>query len=366
MLPPGVKLFLSPAETVAPGYPAWCTTGVKLAKWETDVANYLAGKGYPISYLGPGNEDPFSASFFSQAISAIKSNLSVIIIGPEKWATADSVTFVQANPNVGFEIYGSHDYDFPAASVWESLSTAAGAKECWYSEATGVGGSGNHVLAGMGRAFEALKGGCDGIVAYQIYNRYARIGTGGALVRPQSYYAYQLLANHTLNKTQVGVTLSGSAPDSIAFKGGNNVVVHCRALTAANTTFDFTPNRINGVTRFGVTEGGSGVTQSNLTATASLSTFTDSQSSNVFYTYVITLEPPRVDALTLAPTGIHLLGSGGSSNGLCYVLTSTNMALALSNWSRIATNMFQSNGTFSIGISVNPAEVFRFFRIETQ
>ena len=44
--------------------------------------------------------------------------------------------------------------------------------------------------------------------------------------------------------------------------------------------------------------------------------------------------------------GFILSGAGGVSNGTYYVLTSSNLLLPLTNWTRIATNQFDSEGDF--------------------
>ena len=44
---------------------------------------------------------------------------------------------------------------------------------------------------------------------------------------------------------------------------------------------------------------------------------------------------------------IVLSGTGGAPNGTYYVLTSTNVALPLVNWTRVTTNLFDGTGGFS-------------------
>src|SRR6185436_9385372 len=124
-------------------------------------------------------------------------------------------------------------------------------------------------------------------------------------------------------------------------------VVHSLSLTTTNTTFEFSPNRITGIRRFGVAESGSGVAQSNLSGAVGFTHFTDAQLTKVFYTYVVTLEPPRVDDWTRTGSDLILTGSGGSANGEYYLLTSTNLLVSLPGWVRMATNFFASDGTFS-------------------
>jgi hypothetical protein len=72
----------------------------------------------------------------------------------------------------------------------------------------------------------------------------------------------------------------------------------------------------------------------------------------------VTSSPPAVLTVLLSPLfgsiiaagdangGFVLSGDGGTNNGTYYVLTTTNLPLPLSNWTRIATNHFDSTGHF--------------------
>ncbi len=73
--------------------------------------------------------------------------------------------------------------------------------------------------------------------------------------------------------------------------------------------------------------------------------------------------PPHIGGITLAGSSVILSGSGGSPGGGYSILTSTNVALALSNWTRISSNyVFDGSGNFNV---TNPASGSReFFRIQ--
>jgi autotransporter-associated beta strand protein len=66
---------------------------------------------------------------------------------------------------------------------------------------------------------------------------------------------------------------------------------------------------------------------------------------------------------SVSGTGGQLVtsGSGGTTNGTYYILSSTNAALPLISWTRIATNQFDSNGNFSFTNSIDPAGAPRQF-----
>ena len=56
-------------------------------------------------------------------------------------------------------------------------------------------------------------------------------------------------------------------------------------------------------------------------------------------------------------------GSNGAPLGNYYVLSSTNLALPLANWTRVATNQYDASGKF---IFTNPisANQQNFFRLQ--
>lgn len=60
---------------------------------------------------------------------------------------------------------------------------------------------------------------------------------------------------------------------------------------------------------------------------------------------------------TVARSGTNVLfsGSGGAANGSYYLLTSTNLALPLANWTMIGSNSFDSSGNFILTNAINPA-----------
>jgi hypothetical protein len=72
---------------------------------------------------------------------------------------------------------------------------------------------------------------------------------------------------------------------------------------------------------------------------------------------------PVINGITLSGASLILSGTNGSDSGTFYVLTSTNVALPLSNWTSIATGAFSPTGAFSVtnAVGVSPR---RFFVIQ--
>ena len=68
--------------------------------------------------------------------------------------------------------------------------------------------------------------------------------------------------------------------------------------------------------------------------------------------------------VTLSSSDLIMSGSGGTTGGIYYVLSATNISLATSNWPRVATNTFDSNGNFSFTNSIAPGEANRFYLIQ--
>jgi hypothetical protein len=61
---------------------------------------------------------------------------------------------------------------------------------------------------------------------------------------------------------------------------------------------------------------------------------------------------PRIAGVTMNGPDLVLSGTNGVPGGTYYVLSSTNVALPLLNWTRAATNVFAADGSFSL---TNPA-----------
>ncbi|MGD0261605.1 MAG: autotransporter-associated beta strand repeat-containing protein [Verrucomicrobiota bacterium] len=72
---------------------------------------------------------------------------------------------------------------------------------------------------------------------------------------------------------------------------------------------------------------------------------------------------PAINSVTLSGANLIFSGTNGSDSGTYHVLTSTNVALPLSNWTSIATGAFSLTGAFSVtnAVGVNPS---RFFIIQ--
>jgi hypothetical protein len=78
-----------------------------------------------------------------------------------------------------------------------------------------------------------------------------------------------------------------------------------------------------------------------------LSWVTSNLNVNGTVSIVGTLIPPQITSFTASSGTSTISGTGGLPNGSYYVLSSTNVALPLAQWTRLATNSFLGDGTFS-------------------
>jgi hypothetical protein len=73
---------------------------------------------------------------------------------------------------------------------------------------------------------------------------------------------------------------------------------------------------------------------------------------------------PLITWVGLTQGSLVFKGSNGLAGARCYVLASTNLGLPLAQWTRIATNSFDSGGTFSFSNSASLRN--QFFRLQLQ
>jgi hypothetical protein len=72
----------------------------------------------------------------------------------------------------------------------------------------------------------------------------------------------------------------------------------------------------------------------------------------------------KFNSLTLSGTNVIFNGSGGPSNATYWVLASTNVALPLTNWTRILTNQFNASGNFAFTNAIASAVPRRFYILQ--
>jgi autotransporter-associated beta strand protein len=79
---------------------------------------------------------------------------------------------------------------------------------------------------------------------------------------------------------------------------------------------------------------------------------------------VVVLPKPGITAPMMSEDNIVFSGTNGAPGGIIYVLSSTNIALPVADWARIATNFFDGNGNFSFTNAVNQSTPQQFFLLQ--
>ena len=79
----------------------------------------------------------------------------------------------------------------------------------------------------------------------------------------------------------------------------------------------------------------------------------------------VALRRPAITNFSLAGTTLTLSGAGGVPGADFYLLTSTNVALPLSQWLSIATNQYGGDGGFTLTTFVDPNQRQQFYSVRT-
>jgi hypothetical protein len=79
---------------------------------------------------------------------------------------------------------------------------------------------------------------------------------------------------------------------------------------------------------------------------------------------VLAETPPVIGSLGIVNGKLAMSGTGGMTNGAYYVLTTTNLALPVTNWARLLTNQFDGNGNFSFTNMINPNSPQSFYLLQ--
>jgi Alpha galactosidase C-terminal beta sandwich domain len=79
---------------------------------------------------------------------------------------------------------------------------------------------------------------------------------------------------------------------------------------------------------------------------------------------VAALTQPVIRSMVVSGGNLIFNGTGGTTNGSYYVLTSTNLAAPLPNWTPVATNAFDGSGNFSVTNAVNSNSTQQYYLIK--
>ena len=73
---------------------------------------------------------------------------------------------------------------------------------------------------------------------------------------------------------------------------------------------------------------------------------------------------PHIVSVGVSGTNIVFSGTNGTPSTSYFVLSSTNVALSLTNWTRIATNTFNSSGNFAFTNAISPNTPQKFYILQ--
>ena len=109
---------------------------------------------------------------------------------------------------------------------------------------------------------------------------------------------------------------------------------------------------------------GGALTMNGVSVVSAPAGFVYSISTNTAGQINLIVSRPQFNLVAISSGNLAMSGSGGEPNGTYYVLGSTNIALPLNSWTRIATNQFDANGNFTN--TVSPGSAQEFFRLQLQ
>jgi hypothetical protein len=73
---------------------------------------------------------------------------------------------------------------------------------------------------------------------------------------------------------------------------------------------------------------------------------------------------PQFNLVNVSGSNLIMSGSGGAANATYYILSSTNIALPLNLWTRIATNQFDASGNFNFTNAINANAPQQFYLLQ--
>ena len=88
-----------------------------------------------------------------------------------------------------------------------------------------------------------------------------------------------------------------------------------------------------------------------------------SQLNTGFLNVVVAPSQPVVNSVLLSGGSLIFSGTNGAAGGSYSVLTTTNLATPLANWSSVATNSFDATGAFSVTNAITPGSPQQFYHI---
>ncbi|HEX3102164.1 MAG TPA: hypothetical protein VHQ01_10245, partial [Pyrinomonadaceae bacterium] len=81
---------------------------------------------------------------------------------------------------------------------------------------------------------------------------------------------------------------------------------------------------------------------------------------------IITVPKPTIANIAISGTNLIFTGTNGQGNEPYLLLATTNVALPLTNWTVLSTNIFDSNGNFNLTNPISPSTSQLFYLLQLQ
>jgi fibronectin-binding autotransporter adhesin len=159
----------------------------------------------------------------------------------------------------------------------------------------------------------------------------------------------------SVNKSLTPANGMAAVSGTLTTTGGSVTVSNLGSALAAGDTFQLFSQAVSGGAAMTVSGGGAGVVwNNNLALNGTISVVS------------VTAPKPQITQAQISNGSIIFSGTNGPGSGTYEVLSSTNLALPLNQWTDLSTNSFQSNGQFSVTNAINPGIPQQFYLLQVQ
>jgi autotransporter-associated beta strand protein len=286
-------------------------------------SNVISGTG-GVAWTGNNNQFVFAAANTYQGQTIIGNGLTLALLGSGSMSSSSLIFFGGTDTNAfRIDVTGKSD---------QTLTLASG-----------------QTLEGAGRVNGALVVSPGATVSPGTNTTFGAIGAAGAVTLNGT--ATMKIYNPTANDAIQSST-------SISYGGTLNLEFLTGTLAAGNSWKLFNAPGASYSGSFTVAPPSPGT---------GLSWDTSTLNTDGTLRVVSTVMPqPDLTGITIAGGNLTLSGTNGPHSGTYYVLTSTNVAQALNNWTRVSTNQFDANGNFTWTTNTLSSDPARFFRLQVQ
>ncbi|HEV2434387.1 MAG TPA: hypothetical protein VG077_00145 [Verrucomicrobiae bacterium] len=223
----------------------------------------------------------------------------------------------------------------------------------------GVGSEKSYSDPGIYDAFGTL------VNPRSLYLEQLRERLGGAAVENIGYTLFTISATPSSQTIVAGTNMAFTVNVGDPTLMSNLVTLSVSGLPPGASA-DFSTNSVMGAGSATLT-----VTASNAIAPGNYTLAITGVNAGLTHTALVSLvvqnpyRIPVMNQVALAANSLIIAGTNGTANANYFVLTSTNLALPLANWTAVATNAFDTNGNF-IFTNVIGTNARQFYLLQLQ